>query len=293
MQISRTKFLGLYALMCMIWGSTWLVIHIGMDGGLPPFAGAAIRFGLASIGLWIWVWGKHIPLPKTSVERRSVFIVGFLSNGISFAIVYWTAQYVPSGLAAIIFGTMPLWTAVFAHLTLPNDQLSAGKLTGILIGIGGIAVIFIPQIETGSTVNIGAMILLCASPIVSAISAVITKKYTHEVHPVMLNAVSSMIGFIVLALLSLLREDIQTIHLNGTHIWTTLYLAVLGTIVSFVTYFRLIKMTSPVTMSYISLITPVIAVVLGWLILSESLGMNDLLGAVCILTGVLLSLRSA
>jgi drug/metabolite transporter (DMT)-like permease len=218
-------------------------------------------------------------------------LIGFLSNGVSFSIVYQTAKFVPSGLAAVIFGTMPLWTAIFAHYGIEAEQLSASKIVGILLGILGIVVIFYPQIgEVDSTV-ISAMLLLLISPIVAASSAVMTKKHTHHVSPIMLNAITTLIGFIVIGSFAFIAEDPLAISLNGTAVWTICYLAFFGTIVSFVTYFRLMKVTAAVTMSYVSLITPIIAIVLGWAILQEQLYIHDFIGAALVLLGVTLSLR--
>lgn len=291
MQISRGRFLALYGLMCLIWGSTWMVIHVGADAGLQPFTGAALRFGLATIFMWIWVKWEKTPFPSVKREIWWVILIGILSNGVSFSIVYSTAKYVPSGLAAVIFGTMPLWTAIFAHYGIEAEQLSASKVVGILLGILGIGVIFYPQIGEVEPSVILAMLLLLGSPIVSAVSAVFTKKHTHHVSPIMLNAITTLIGFVFIGSLAFVAEDPFAMPVNGTVIWTICYLAFFGTIVSFVTYFRLMKVTAAVTMSYVALITPIIAIILGWAILQEQLGLHDFIGAALVMLGVTLSLR--
>lgn len=291
MQISRGRFLALYGLMCLIWGSTWMVIHIGAGAGLQPFTGAALRFGLATIFMWIWVKWEKTPFPSVKREIWWVVLIGILSNGVSFSIVYSTAKYVPSGLAAVIFGTMPLWTAIFAHYGIEAEQLSASKVVGILLGILGIGVIFYPQIGEVEPSVVLSMLLLLGSPIVSAVSAVFTKKHTHHVSPIMLNAITTLIGFICIGSLALVAEDPFAMQVNGTVIWTICYLAFFGTIVSFVTYFRLMKVTAAVTMSYVALITPIIAIILGWAILQEQLGVHDFIGAALVMLGVTLSLR--
>lgn len=293
MQISRGRFLALYSLMCLIWGSTWLVIHIGANASLQPFTGAALRFGLATLIMWVWVKWARIPFPSVRSELWWVFLIGFLSNGVSFSIVYSTAKYIPSGLASVIFGTLPLWTAIIAHYGIDAESLSVSKVVGILIGILGICVIFYPQIDEVNPAVLSAMLLLLISPVVSAVSTVATKKHTHHVSPIMLNAITTFIGFICISVLACTLESPFTASFNGTMIWTICYLAVLGTIVSFVTYFRLIKVAAAVTMSYVALITPVIAIILGWAILHERMGVHDLIGAVLVMTGVALSLKKS
>jgi drug/metabolite transporter (DMT)-like permease len=188
---------------------------------------------------------------------------------------------------------MPLWTAIFAHYGIEAEQLSVSKIAGILVGILGIGVIFYPQIGVVDPSVIAAMVLLLGSPTVSAMSAVFTKKHTHHVSPIMLNAVTTLIGFIFIGGLAFITEDPLTMNVNGTALWTICYLAFFGTIVSFVTYFRLMKVTAAVTMSYVALITPVIAIILGWIVLKEQLGINDLIGTGLVIAGVTLSLRQS
>lgn len=293
MQISRGRFLALYGLMCMIWGSTWMVIHIGVKAGLQPFTGAALRFGLATIFMWTLVKFQKTPFPSVKREVWWVILIGFLSNGVSFSIVYSTAKYVPSGLGAVIFGTMPLWTAIFAHYGIEAEQLSASKVIGILLGILGVAVIFYPQMGVVDPSVIFAMLLLLGSPIVSAVGTVFTKKHTHHVAPIMLNAITTLVGFLVICTLAFITEDPFAMPVNRTVIWTICYLAFFGTVVSFLTYFRLMKVSAAVTMSYVALITPIIAIVLGWAILKEELDVHDFIGAALVMLGVMLSLRKS
>lgn len=291
MSISRSRFIFLYSLICLIWGSTWLVIHIGSDAALPPFTGAALRFGLAAFIMWIWHYYSNKDLPTTRTEWLAVISIGFLSNGVSFSIVYWCSQYIPSGLMAVIFGTMPLWTAIFSHLALEAEKMSALRIVGIIAGIAGITTIFLPQFSAVTDSNIVPLIALLGAPFVSGIAAVITKRYTHEISPISLNAIATTTGFTLLATLAILSENFFDQSYNLTHVWTIGYLAIFGTIITFVTYFYLIKQVSPVTMSYLTLFTPVIAVFLGWVVLQENLGANEIVGAGLVMAGAKLSMR--
>jgi len=288
---SKTGFYLLYALICLIWGSTWLVIHIGAKAGLHPFTGAALRFFLAAIMIWGYAIYKKTPLPNNFREWGAVIMIGTLSNGISFGIVYKTSQYIPSGLAAVIFGTMPLWTAIISHWVFTSQKLSPLRIFGIVLGIVGIAVIFYPQFNLVDSDHIWAMAILIISPVVSAISTVITKRSTQSVAPVMLNAITTSIGCLILGGIAFASEPWNSVSFNITQLWTIAYLAILGTIVTFGIYFRLMKETSAVTMSYVAIITPVIAVLLGWIISGEQTDYYTLAGSTLVLCGVGLSLR--
>lgn len=288
---TKTRFYILYALICLIWGSTWLVIHIGANASLPPFTGAALRFFVATVLIWLYAIYKKIPLPSNRDSWGAVLLVGALSNGVSFGAVYATSRYIPSGLGAVIFGTLPLWTALISNWALQSEKLSPIRIIGILLGILGIATIFYPQFNKVDSMHLWAMGILLLAPIVSGISAVITKRSTQSVAPLMLNAITTSVGCIVLGVIALVREPWEEISLNFTQLWTIGYLAILGTIVTFGIYFRLIKETSAVTMTYVAIITPVIAVILGWLILNERLDYYALAGSVLVICGVGISLR--
>lgn len=291
MHFSKTTFFLLYSLICLIWGSTWLVIHLGTAAALPPFAAASLRFMVASGLLWIYIFWKKISLPKSPAKWFAVIAVGLLSNAISFGIVYWTAAYIPSGLGAVIFGTMPLWTAALGHYTLVDDKLTKAKVAGIFVGLIGIVTIFFPQFQQLKPESLWAMVLLLGSPIVSGASAVITKRGTKEVPAVSINAITTAVGATVLGAIAFMVEPVGSIQLTFAQLWPVLYLAILGTIVTFGIYFMLIKVTSAVTMSYVSIITPAIAVLLGWLILGEKLDGYEIGGSALVLVGTAISLR--
>jgi drug/metabolite transporter (DMT)-like permease len=267
------------------------VIHIGANAALPPFTGASLRFLVASVLLWIYAFYKKAPLPSSVKEWRAVLIVGALSNGVSFGVVYWSSKYIPSGLGAVIFGTMPLWTAMISHWAFKSQKLSSMRILGIILGILGIAMIFYPQFSLVDSTHLWVMAIFLVAPIVSAISAVVTKRYTQSIAPLMLNSITTGVGCILLGIIALLKEPWQDISLDFTQLWTIGYLAILGTIVTFGIYFRLIKETSAVTMTYVAIITPVIAVILGWLILNERLDYYALAGSVLFICGVGISFR--
>ncbi len=288
---SKGSFYLLYALICLIWGSTWLVIHIGANAGLPPFTGAALRFLGAAVLLWLFAIYKKTSLPATGREWRAVLLVGSLSNGISFGVVYWTSKYIPSGLGAVVFGTMPLWTAIISHWVFTTEKLSLMRIVGIVIGIIGIATIFYPQFSLVDATHLWAMAIFLIAPVVSGISAVITKRSTQSVAPLMLNAITTSVGCLILGTIALIAEPWRSVSLDFTQLWTIAYLAVIGTIVTFGIYFRLMKETSAVTMSYVAIITPVIAIILGWLMLNEQFDYYALAGSGLVICGVALSLR--
>ncbi len=294
MSLKRTQgrgpFLFFYTVICLIWGSTWTVIRIGEDARLDPFLGASLRFIIAAAILWALVWIRKVKMPSGKIEWRAAIINGTLGAAGSYTIVYWTSQYVPSGLEAVIFGTMPLWTIVMTQLMHRGERPSYQKVLGVILGFFGLLLIFLPGITIGSNARIGAMCLMLGSPFVSAISLVVTKRDAKGIEPLALNAISISIAMVVLTALALLTNDLSNVHLTFTHLWTISYLATFGTVVTFVIYYHLLRTNEAIVMSYVSLITPVIAILTGWLLLNEHLSFYAIAGAVGVIIGIRLTL---
>jgi drug/metabolite transporter (DMT)-like permease len=286
MPISRLRFALLYTLICLIWGSTWVVIRIGEQAALDPFLGVTLRFMIATIILWVIVFARHSPMPKGKTEWIAVIVNGAIGTATSYAIVYWSSQFVPSGLEAVIFGTMPLWTIIIAHFALKSEPLTGRRLIGVLLGFGGLLVVFLPTVAQTGVGAVVPMIVMLGSPFVSAINLIVTKRYAKRIDPVSLNALSIGIATPILATFALATNDLTQLHFTSTQLWTVGYLAIFGTIVTFLTYYYLLRITPAIHMSYVTIVTPVIAVFLGWLLLGEKLSAYALAGAVIVLVGI-------
>ena len=138
--------LGLYALLVLIWSSTWVAIKIGLED-CPALLGAGIRFAVAGLVLLALAAVQRRPLRTDWVLAAVLALAPF---AFAYGLVYWGEQYVPSGLAAVLFGVLPLYTALLAGVLLPNEPLRAPLLVGVLIGIGGLGLAFLESVELGS-----------------------------------------------------------------------------------------------------------------------------------------------
>src|SRR3990170_4719381 len=134
----------LISMLCLIWGSTWLGIKIGLEDS-PPFLSCAARFLIASGFLYILIRIKRLTIPKNNWLK--IIIPGFLSFGLSYGLDYWGIQYIASGLAAVLFASLPFFMAIFAHYMLKDEKLSWIKLLFLSIGFLGIVIIFWDQIH--------------------------------------------------------------------------------------------------------------------------------------------------
>src|SRR4051795_5158566 len=136
--MSRVAVWSLYALLVAIWSSTWVAIKVGL-GDTPPLLGAGVRFALAGVGLLVLARFSRRPL-RTDVVLAAVLAV--LPFAFTYGLIYWSEQYVPSGLAAVLFGVLPIYVALIASVALRDEQLRARLFLGVVLALGGLVVAF-------------------------------------------------------------------------------------------------------------------------------------------------------
>jgi drug/metabolite transporter (DMT)-like permease len=279
---------ALYVLLCLIWGSTWLVIKLGY-GGLGPFTVASLRFLLAGTVLAVIVPVLGARWPRGRVEWWVVMCVGVVLFAADYGLIYWGEQFIDSGLTAILFATLPLFTVALAHLYIPGDRLTSRKLAGTLLAFLGVVALFGESLRL-DTEKLGPMAAIIVASICAAAAGVVTKRHGATLHSAALNAPAMLIGGAVLATSALAAgERVQLPHDVGT--WTAIgYLALVGSVVSFLVYFSLLKTWSVTSLSFISVFTPAIALALGFVFLDERPTLWTAIGAVLILAGVALAL---
>jgi drug/metabolite transporter (DMT)-like permease len=282
---------ALYALLCLIWGSTWLVIKVGY-GGLGPFNVASVRFLLAGAILApiVPLLGARWPTGRT--EWALVCWVGVILFGADYGLIYWGEQSLDSGLTSILFATLPLVTIGLAHVYVPGEGITTRKLAGGALAFAGTAALFGDRVRIDSA-NTGPMLGILASAICAAAAGVATKRHGSALHPAALNAPAMFIGALVLAVASLVAGDGLRLPRDPGTWGAILYLAIAGTVVTFLIYFSLLKTWSVTSLSFISVFTPAIAVALGVVFLDERLALWTGLGAALILAGVSLALAES
>lgn len=282
---------ALYILLCLIWGSTWLVIKIGY-GGLGPFTVAALRFLVAGVSLAILLPIIGARWPRGRTEWFVVTFVGVVLFAADYGLIYWGEQFLDSGLTAILFATLPLMTVAFAHLYIPGDRLTPRKLAGTLIAFLGVVALFGDSLRLDLS-KVGPMAAVIAAAVCAAAAGVVTKRHGSTLHAASLNAPAMLVGGIVLAATALVAgEDLHLPHDVTT--WSAIgYLAVVGSVVSFLVYFSLLKTWSVTSLSFISVFTPAIALALGFVFLDERPTLWSGAGTLMILAGVALALTKS
>jgi drug/metabolite transporter (DMT)-like permease len=281
----------LYALICLIWGSTWLVIKIGLDG-VPPFLGAGLRFALASAVLFgiVLARGKSLRLDRDG--KIAVLSCGLLSFTVSYACVYWAEQYISSGLAAILYCLMPLVTALLSAFWTRSETLSARQIGGIVVAMAGTAVLFWPS-EAVSSAQIAGMAVALASVVGAAVNLVSVKKHGRDVDVFVMNACGMAIGAACLLLLSALFERGAAVAWSRANVSAIVYLALVGSVTAFQSYYTLVKVMDATRLSLITLIFPIVAVFLGRAFLGEAIAPSSWIGMTLVLGGVAVAIVPA
>ena len=280
--------LALYVMLCLIWGSTWLIIKIGY-GGLGPFNVAALRFLIAGV-----VLAPIVPLfgaswPSTRTEWTLVVWIGLVLFAADYGLIYWGEQFLDSGLTSILFALLPLVTIGFAHLYVPGDRITARKLAGSVLAFVGIVALFGDRVRLDPA-GLGPMLAIVASTVCAAAAGVATKRHGANLHPASLNSPAMLIGAAALAVASLASGDGLVLPRDAPTWSAIMYLAIAGSVATFLGYFTLLKSWSVTSLSFISVFTPAIALFLGFVFLDERPTISSGAGAALILGGVALAL---
>jgi drug/metabolite transporter (DMT)-like permease len=278
----------LYGLLVLIWSSTWVAIKIGLDD-MPPLLSAGIRFAIAGGGLLVLARSMRRPL-RTDAQLATV--LGLLPFAAAYGLIYWGEQYVPSGLAAVLFGVMPLYAATIAAFALPDEPLRARLLAGIAVAIAGLALAFDQSLSLGDARWAALAATACAvAPLASAIGTVSIKRRAQRLDPIVLNGWAMLGGGVLLLATSAPTEDWASAVWSARAIGSIAYLAAVGSALTFVTLTILLRELPAVTMSYITLILPFGALAFGAALYDETITLAALGGAALVATGLTFAAR--
>ena len=287
---SRRLAIGLCALLALIWGTTWSVIRIGLEG-ISPFTGVALRFGIA--GLLLFGVARLVGAPlRTGAGRWLMTLHGIASFCVSYGVTYWAEQWVPSGLTALLFATFPLWVTVLAFGVLPNERPTAASVAGITAGFAGVAVLFSQDFAVlgGRQVLIASAVMLLA-PLSSAFANVAIKRWGRGLHPVTLNAWAMVLASGVMGAAAATVERERALVFDTTSISSLLYLAVIGSVVTFTLYFWLLQHLPATRVALIAYAVPVVAVLIGALAFDEPVTARTVAGGLLVMAGIGLASR--
>ncbi|UCH66887.1 MAG: EamA family transporter [Ignavibacterium sp.] len=277
---------------CIIWGTTYLFIRIGVEA-LPPMLFAGVRWIIAgSILVLIQkALGNKFP---TRDEILPLAIVGIALLGIANGLVVVAEQWIPSGLAALLITTLPFWMVGFESLLPKGQNINRKIIFGLIIGLIGVLLILGRDIIIWINIDYFVGTLALMGAVISWSLGSIYSKYRRvSVHPMMGAAVQMLIAGSLQALLGLALGEHNVFQLSENGIIATAYLIIFGSIFGYASYMYAIQHLPLSLVSTYAYINPVIALFLGWYFLDEQLTINILFATILILIGVMLVQRGS
>jgi drug/metabolite transporter (DMT)-like permease len=279
--------------LCVVWSSTWLAIKVGLRD-LPPISFVAIRFLIATAVLLAVSLGRVRLLPLRRSDYATLAFTGILMFALNYTLLFWGELYVSSGLAAVLQATIPMFGMVFAHWLLPDEPLRWQRLAGAFLALAGVAVICARLLTFSGLLAFWGAVGIALGGAGAAFSNVVLKKRAIQLAPAMLAAWQMIFGTAPLLVLGFVVDgNPARFHWSGMAIFCLLYLAVIGSALTFLLLYWLLPRMTVTNLQTISLITPPGAVMLGWLLGGETFPWWSLLGAALVLLGVWMIFRKA
>jgi drug/metabolite transporter (DMT)-like permease len=282
------KTLLAFAILYFVWGSTFLAIRIGVRE-VPPFLLAAMRFLVAGLVLYSWmiVRGERSPSRR---QWASVSLLALLIFVLDYGLLFWAERRVPSGLAAVMMATIPVFMALSEIIFLGTQRLTVRLALALLIGLSGVAVLVSRSLGLGGVPidMLGAVALIIASMSWS-LSSAFARVLPLPLSKVMSSGAKMLVGGVFLALISVALGEFRNFHpwTISRGAWVSLlYLIVAGSIIAFTAYVWLIHHESPTRVSTYAYVNPVVAVLLGYFLGGEGLGLRTILGTLFVLISV-------
>jgi drug/metabolite transporter (DMT)-like permease len=275
-----------WLILCLIWGSTWVFIKIGLQD-LPPLTFAAARFILAVSILACIIFLQKIPLPKTAKEWKLIALTGVLQFSINYSLVFWSEQYISSGLAAVLQAMITVFGLALAWIFLPDERITKLKIFAVLLGIIGVATIFIEQLKINNWMAFMGCVAIVVGAYAAAQASILIKARGGKIHPASLSFCQMACGVLPVIIYALVKEG-NPLEFNWTWraVGCILYLTILGTIAAFWLYYWLLNKIESTKAMMISLVTPLLAVVIGAIFLGEKLLPQTFFGGVLILLSI-------
>ena len=282
------KVLLAFAIIYFVWGSTFLAIRVGVRE-VPPFLLAGLRFLIAGLVLFAWMRTKGTVSP-TARQWFSAALLAVLIFVIDYGLLFWAERRVPSGIAAVMMATIPVFMTLSEILFLKTQRLTPRLGAALLIGIGGVLVLVSRSISFGDSPidTIGAIALIVAA-IGWSVGSALTRKLPLPSSKAMSSGAQMFAGGVLLMITSAALGEFRGFRVQAVPLkaWLALaYLIVAGSIVAFTAYLWLIHHESPTKVGTYAYVNPVVAVLLGYFLGGEGLSLRTIMGTMLVLVSV-------
>ncbi|MGA2360772.1 MAG: EamA family transporter [Terriglobales bacterium] len=283
------KTLLAFAIIYFVWGSTFLAIRVGVRE-VPPLVLASMRFFVAGAVLFLWMRLSGTPSPSRR-EWLAASVLAVCIFVLDYGLLFWAEQRVPSGIAAVMLATIPVFMALSEIIFLRTQRLTFRLALALLVGIGGVSVLVSRSVNIGEApIDRSGAIALVIAAMSWSIASALTRKLPLPASKVMSSGAQMLAGGILLALTAVILGEFRGFHIAAVSrgAWFALaYLIVAGSIVGFTAYVWLIHHESPTKVGTYAYVNPVVAVIVGYFLGGETVGPRTLLGTLLVLVSVI------
>ena len=279
---------GMLILLSVLWGASFLFMKVALLE-LPTFTIVFSRVCIASLALLVLIKVLNNEFPKGIKVWRTFFIMGFINNVVPFSLLVWGMTEIASGLAAILNAMTPFFTILVAHFATSDEQISYNKIVGVLLGLAGVVVLIGVDALGGFNASILAMLACLGAAFSYALAAIFGRQFKR----MNLQPATSAFGQVTASSLLLLPiviivDSPWTLSMPGMNTWLSIVtLGVGSTAIASVLYFSILTTAGATNIALVSLLIPVSAIIIGWLMLGETLLTNHLIGMAIITLGLL------
>jgi drug/metabolite transporter (DMT)-like permease len=282
------KVLLAFAIIYFVWGSTFLAIRVGVRE-VPPFLLAGLRFLVAGLVLYLWMRTRGTPSP-TRRQWGAATLLAVLIFVLDYGLLFWAEKRVPSGIAAVMMATIPVFMAIAEIVVLRTQRLTLRLGFALLVGLAGVGVLVGHSVGLGeAAVDATGACALIVAAISWSIAASLSRKLPSPASKVMSSGTQMLAGGVLLLLTSAALGEFRGFHAQAVSggAWLALaYLIVAGSIVGFTAYVWLIHHESPTKVGTYAYVNPVVAVLVGYFLGGEAIGPRTIVGTVLVLVSV-------
>ncbi len=276
---------GLLLALSVLWGGSFYFAKIAVRE-IPPLTLALGRVGIAALALAIIARALATPFPHDSRTWWDFTVMAALNNVVPFTLIFWGQIYISIGLASILNATSPLFGVLVAHFLTADDRLNAGRVIGLIAGFTGVVVLIGPDLLSELGKNVLAELALLASSVSYAFGAVYSRR-VRACPPIMVaTGQLSMSTVLLLPVVFLFDQPALVLTASGAAIWAMVSIALLSSALAYVIYFRILSRSGATNALLVTFLVPVSAILLGMLLLGETLDLRQLAGMAAIFVGI-------
>ena len=281
-----TDWLMLF-LLGFIWGASFFFIGVAVLE-LPPLTIVLIRVSIAAIVLWSILLIRGVELPTAPGVWLAFLVMGLLNNVISFSLIVWGQQYIASGLAAVLNGTVPIFTVLLAGFVLADEKINGQKIGGVILGFIGVLIMLSPAIDSDTPFYLLGQLAILGAALSYSFAGIFGRRFRElAISPMLAAAGQVTASTLILLPITLIIEQPFSLASPSLLTWFSLLsLAVVCTAFAYILYFKILASAGATNLSLVTLLVPVSAIVLGAMFLQESLSATQYAGMACIAVGL-------